>query len=92
MRAEYGLDTATVALLRVLRALGHGGGLFSPAGKIGGLIAQGLSVLVLIPGLNIAALTIAVPAGLSLVLIAVLGRETRNRDLRELEIVRSNVV
>ncbi len=54
--------------------------------KIGGLIAQGLSVLALVPALDVAALAIAVPAGLSLALIAILGRETRNRDLRDLEI------
>jgi len=34
------------------------------------LFAQGLSVLALVPGLGIAALAIAVPAGLSLALIA----------------------
>jgi putative MFS transporter len=53
--------------------------------KIGGLIAQGLSALALVPMLNSAALAIAVPAALSLALIAMLGRETRDRDLRELE-------
>jgi len=35
--------------------------------------------------LNSAALAIAVPTALSLALVAMLGRETRNRDLRELE-------
>lgn len=75
-----------------IKVRGRATGWVAGCSKIGGLIAQGLSVLALIPALNIAALTIAVPAGLSLVLIALLGRETRNRDLRELEIVRSNVV
>ena len=53
--------------------------------KIGGLIAQGLSVLALVPALGIAAAIIAVPAMIALVLIGVSGRETRGRDLRELE-------
>lgn len=74
-----------------IRVRGRATGWVAGCSKVGGLIAQGLSVLALIPALNIAALTIAVPAGVSLVLIARLGRETRNRDLRELEIVRSNV-
>ncbi|HWW29659.1 MAG TPA: MFS transporter [Steroidobacteraceae bacterium] len=53
--------------------------------KIGGLIAQGLSVLALVPALGIAAAIVAVPAVAALVLIGVSGRETRGRDLRELE-------
>jgi putative MFS transporter len=53
--------------------------------KIGGLIAQGLSALALIPALGLAAALVAIPAGLSLVLIWIFGRETRGRDLRELE-------
>jgi hypothetical protein len=48
--------------------------------------------LALVPALDLAALTIAVPAGLSLVLIAMLGHETRNRDLRELETARSPAI
>ncbi len=55
--------------------------------KVGGLIAQGLSVAALVPALGVAAAVVAVPAILSLVLIAVEGRETRGRDLRELESV-----
>jgi MFS transporter, putative metabolite:H+ symporter len=53
--------------------------------KIGGLIAQGLSVLALVPALGVAAAIVAVPAVIALVLIGVAGRETRGRDLRELE-------
>lgn len=54
--------------------------------KIGGLIAQGLSVLALVPALGAAAAMVAVPALIALVLIGVAGRETRGRDLRELEV------
>jgi putative MFS transporter len=42
-------------------------------------------VLALVPALGIAAAIIAVPAMIALVLIGVSGRETRGRDLRELE-------
>src|SRR5580692_12609928 len=53
--------------------------------KIGGLIAQGLSALALVPALGVAAAAVALPAALSLLLILIFGRETRGRDLRELE-------
>ena len=53
--------------------------------KIGGLVAQGLSALALVPALGLAAAAVALPAGLSLLLILIFGRETRGRDLRELE-------
>ncbi len=73
-----------------LKVRGRATGWVAGCSKLGGLIAQGLSVLALIPALDIAATSIAVPAALSLVLIALLGRETRNRDLRELEPVSTN--
>jgi MFS transporter, putative metabolite:H+ symporter len=53
--------------------------------KIGGLIAQGLSALALVPALGFAAAVVALPAALSLLMILSFGRETRGRDLRELE-------
>ncbi len=53
--------------------------------KIGGLVAQGLAALALVPMLGLAAAAVAVPAGLSLLLIWNFGRETRGMDLRELE-------
>jgi putative MFS transporter len=53
--------------------------------KLGGLIAQGLSALALVPALGSASAAIAAPATMSLLLIAIFGRETRGRDLRELE-------
>ncbi len=68
-----------------LKVRGRATGWVAGCSKVGGLIAQGLSVLALVPALNIAALAVALPAGLSLLLIAMLGRETRNRDLRDLE-------
>jgi MFS transporter, putative metabolite:H+ symporter len=53
--------------------------------KIGGLIAQGLGTLALVPALGVAAGIVAFPAALALTLIWIFGRETRGRDLRELE-------
>ena len=49
------------------------------------LIAQGLSVAGGVPSFATAVLAIAVPAGVALVLICLFGRESRGRDLRELD-------
>jgi len=57
--------------------------------KVGGLIAQGMSALSLVPALGVAAAVIALPAVVSLLLIAVAGQETRGRDLRELDLPRT---
>jgi putative MFS transporter len=56
--------------------------------KIGGLIAQGVSALAMVPALGIAAAVVALPAAAAFLLIALFGRETRGRDLRELESTR----
>jgi len=68
-----------------VKVRGRATGWIAGCSKIGGLTAQGLGALALIPALGLAALAIAVPAMLSLMLIAFYGRETRGRDLRELE-------
>jgi putative MFS transporter len=68
-----------------VRVRGRATGWVAGFSKIGGLIAQGLSALALVPALGIAAAVIAIPAVLSLLLIWVFGRETLGRDLRELE-------
>jgi putative MFS transporter len=68
-----------------LRVRGRATGWVAGCSKVGGLLAQGLSVLALVPALGIAALMVAVPALLSLVLIGGFGSETRGRDLRELD-------
>jgi hypothetical protein len=62
-----------------LRIRGRATGWVAGWSKVGGLIAQGLSVLAVVPALGSAA------AAGSLLLIAIFGRETRGRDLRELE-------
>jgi putative MFS transporter len=68
-----------------LRVRGRATGWVAGWSKIGGLIAQGLSVLALVPALGIAAAMVALPAVISLCLIGVFGRETRGRELPELE-------
>ena len=68
-----------------LRGRGRATGWVAGWSKVGGVIAQMLSVLGLVPALDAAAACVAVPAALSLLLIAWFGRETRGRDLRELE-------
>ena len=68
-----------------VRVRGRTTGWIAGWSKVGGIIAQGQSVAALVPALGVAAAVVAVPATLSLLLIALLGRETRGRDLRELE-------
>jgi putative MFS transporter len=68
-----------------IRVRGRATGWVAGWSKIGGLIAQGLSALALVPALGIAAAVISIPAALSLALIWIFGRETQGRDLRELE-------
>jgi putative MFS transporter len=69
-----------------LRIRGRATGWVAGCSKLGGLLAQGLSVAGITPLLSTAAVTIAVPALAALALLARYGRETRNRDLRELEV------
>lgn len=68
-----------------IRVRGRAIGWIAGCTKGGGLIAQGAGALALVPAIGNAALIIAIPAILSLVLVGKYGRETRMRDLRELE-------
>jgi len=68
-----------------LRIRARATGWVAGCSKLGGLIAQTLSVLGAAPELSAAALAISFPALAALVLLARYGRETRQRDLRELE-------
>jgi MFS transporter, putative metabolite:H+ symporter len=72
-----------------VRVRGRATGWVAGWSKIGGIIAQGLGALALVPTLGLAALVVALPAAASLVLIAIFGHETRGRDLRELEAPRA---
>lgn len=68
-----------------LRVRGRATGWVAGFSKSGGLLAQVLGLLALVPALDVAAGLVAIPAVLSMILIALLGRETRGHDLRELE-------
>jgi putative MFS transporter len=68
-----------------VRVRGRATGWVAGWSKIGGLIAQVLSALALVPALGLAAAVISIPAALSLALVWIFGRETQGRDLRELE-------
>lgn len=68
-----------------LRVRGRATGWVAGFSKAGGLIAQGLGALALVPALGLAAGLVAIPSILSMLLIVLLGRDTKGRDLRELE-------
>ena len=68
-----------------LRIRGRATGWVAGVSKSGGLICQGLGSLALVPALGTAALETAVPVALGLALLSLYGRETRGRDLRQLE-------
>jgi MFS transporter, putative metabolite:H+ symporter len=75
-----------------LRVRGRATGWVAGFSKAGGLIAQGLGSLGLVPALGLAAGLVALPSVLSMLMIAVLGRDTRGRDLRELETTRGGAM
>ncbi len=68
-----------------LRVRGRATGWVAGFSKSGGLIAQLLGTLGLVPALGLAAGLVAIPSIASILMIAVLCRDTRGRDLRELE-------
>ena len=68
-----------------VRIRGRATGWIAGCSKIGGLFAQLLSVVGLAPPIAMAAAAAGVPAMIALVLVARFGRETRLRDLRDLE-------
>ena len=68
-----------------LRFRGRATGWTAGCSKAGGHVCQGLGALAVIPSLGTVALATGVPLSLGFVLVALWGRETRGRDLRELE-------
>ena len=68
-----------------LRVRARATGWVAGCSKLGGVLAQVLAVLGVVPVFGVAALVIVVPSVISLVLIALWGRETRGTDLRLLE-------
>lgn len=68
-----------------VRVRGRATGWVAGFSKSGGVLAQILGLLALVPALGVAAGAVAVPCAASILLIFLLGRETHGRDLRELE-------
>lgn len=68
-----------------LRIRGRTTGTVAACTKAGGMIAQLLAILALVPPLAIVAVIIMVPTAAAVLLVAVFGKETRGRDLRDLD-------
>jgi putative MFS transporter len=68
-----------------LRIRGRTTGTVAACTKAGGMIAQLLAILALVPPLAIVSISIMVPTIAALILLAWFGKETRGRDLRELD-------
>jgi putative MFS transporter len=68
-----------------LRIRGRTTGTVAACSKAGGMLAQLLAVLALVPPLGLVSLIIMVPTAASLMMIALFGKETRGRDLRDLD-------
>jgi putative MFS transporter len=68
-----------------LRIRGRTTGIVAACTKAGGMFAQLLAIMALVPPLAIVAIAIMVPTAAALLLVAWFGKETRGRDLRELD-------
>jgi MFS transporter, putative metabolite:H+ symporter len=68
-----------------LRIRGRTTGTVAACTKAGGMIAQGLAILALVPPLGVVSIAIMVPTAAALLLVAWFGKETRGRDLRDLD-------
>jgi len=68
-----------------LRIRGRTTGTVAACTKAGGMFAQLLAILALVPALDVVSLIIIVPTIAALILVAWFGRETRGRDLRDLD-------
>jgi putative MFS transporter len=68
-----------------LRIRGRTTGTVAACTKAGGMFAQFLAILALVPPLDIVSVIIFVPTVVALVLLAIYGKETKGRDLRDLD-------
>ncbi len=68
-----------------MRVRGRATGWVAACTKAGGLIAQALTIAGIALSMGASSLMVMVPTALSLVLVAWFGRETRGRDLRDLD-------
>ena len=68
-----------------MRIRGRTTGTVAACTKAGGMFAQMLAILALVPPLAMVALIIIVPTAISVILVSWFGKETRGRDLRDLD-------
>ena len=68
-----------------LRIRGRTTGTVAACSKAGGMVAQFFAILALVPALDGVSLIIIVPTIASLILVGWFGKETRGRDLRDLD-------
>jgi putative MFS transporter len=68
-----------------LRIRGRTTGTVAACTKAGGMLAQFLAILALVPPLDVVSLIIIFPTVAALLLLAWFGKETRGRDLRDLD-------
>ena len=68
-----------------LRIRGRTTGIVAACTKAGGMVAQLLAMFALVPSLGIVSLVIIVPTIAALILVGMFGKETRGRDLRDLD-------
>jgi putative MFS transporter len=68
-----------------VRVRGRAAGWVAGCSKLGGLLAQGLSVAGAVPAFGVAVVFISAPAAIALLLLAVFGHETRGIELGELD-------
>jgi putative MFS transporter len=68
-----------------LRIRGRTTGTVAACSKAGGVFAQLLAILALVPPLSLVSIFVMAPTFAALILVAWFGKETRGRDLRELD-------
>ncbi len=68
-----------------MRIRGRTTGTVAACTKVGGVFAQLLAILALVPTLQFVSLVLIVPTIAALGLVAWFGKETRGRDLRDLD-------
>jgi putative MFS transporter len=68
-----------------LRIRGRTTGTVAACSKAGGMVAQFLAILALVPPLAVVSLLIIVPTAAALLMVGWFGKETRGRDLRDLD-------
>ena len=68
-----------------LRIRGRTTGIVAACSKAGGMLAQFFAILALVPPLALVAVFISIPTAVALLLVGLYGKETRGRDLRDLD-------